>query len=84
VAEIQPAQQVVRTGRLVFRPLIWWGTEGPAQPGNKPLIRVNALYGAMSDLRMLWLAVTGRLPEEYRRLGLGQAAPISRAAQSQI
>ena len=37
---------------------------------NRPLIRVNALYGARSDLRMLWLAVTGRLPAEYQRLGL--------------
>jgi hypothetical protein len=37
---------------------------------NRPLIRVNALYGAASDLRMLWLAVTGGLTKEYRRLGL--------------
>jgi hypothetical protein len=37
---------------------------------NQPLIRVNALYGAMSDLRMLWLALTGGLRAEYRRLGL--------------
>ena len=37
---------------------------------NQPLIRVNALYGAMSDLRMLWLALTGGLAAEYGRLGL--------------
>ena len=40
---------------------------------NRPLIRVNALWGAFSDLRMLWMALTGGLPAEYRRLGL---API--------
>ena len=51
---------------------------------NRPLIRVNPLYGAVSDLRMLFLAITGRLPEEYRRLGLGQAAPLARTASSQV
>lgn len=44
---------------------------------NRPLIRVNALYGAASDLRMMWLGLTGQLPAEYRRLGLD---PISPAA----
>ena len=42
---------------------------------NHPLIRVNPFYGALSDLRMMWLALTGRLPREYARLGLGLAAP---------
>src|SRR4051812_39426374 len=42
---------------------------------NRPLIRVNPFYGAISDLRMMWLAITGRLPQEYSRLGLGLAAP---------
>jgi hypothetical protein len=37
---------------------------------NQPLIRVNALFGAMADLRMCWLALTGGLAREYRRLGL--------------
>lgn len=37
---------------------------------NQPLIRVNAFYGAIADLRMCWLALTGRLIGEYRRLGL--------------
>jgi hypothetical protein len=37
---------------------------------NQPLIRVNALYGAIADLRMCWLALTGRLKDEYRRLRL--------------
>ena len=47
---------------------------------NRPLIRVNPLYGAISDLRMMWLAVTGRLPREYARLGLGTAGRISARA----
>jgi hypothetical protein len=42
---------------------------------NQPLIRVNPFYGALCDLRMMWLAITGRLPQEYARLGLGLAAP---------
>jgi hypothetical protein len=42
---------------------------------NRPLIRVNPLYGALSDLRMMWLGVTGGLPREYARLGLAAAAP---------
>lgn len=44
---------------------------------NRPLIRVNAFYGALSDLRMMWLGLTGQLPAEYRRLGL---APIGSGA----
>ncbi|HET6620479.1 MAG TPA: DUF962 domain-containing protein [Dongiaceae bacterium] len=42
---------------------------------NRPLIRVNPLYGAISDLRMCWLAVTGGLASEYARLGLGRPEP---------
>jgi hypothetical protein len=42
---------------------------------NRPLIRVNPLYGALCDLRMLWLGVTGGLPREYARLGLASVAP---------
>jgi len=42
---------------------------------NQPLIKVKPLYGAISDLRMMALAITGRLPREYARLGLGSAAP---------
>jgi len=40
---------------------------------NQPLIRVNPLYGALCDLRMMGLAISGRLPREYARLGLGRA-----------
>ncbi len=42
---------------------------------NRPLIRINPFYGAVSDLRMCWLALTGGLRAEYARLGLGLPAP---------
>src|SRR5437762_11399394 len=29
---------------------------------NQPLVRINPFYGALSDLRMMGLAITGRLP----------------------
>jgi len=45
---------------------------------NRPLIRVNPFYGAISDLRMCWLALTGRLRAEYARLGLGRPEPKAR------
>ena len=45
---------------------------------NRPLIRVNAFYGALCDLRMMGLGLTGRLPAEYRRLGLDPIAPAVR------
>ena len=47
---------------------------------NRPLIRINPLYGALCDLRMMWLAVTGGLPREYSRLGLARAASGPKAA----
>jgi hypothetical protein len=46
---------------------------------NRPLIRINPLYGAICDLRMMWLAITGGLPREYARLGLVTAAPPPKA-----
>ncbi len=48
---------------------------------NLPLIKVNPLYGAFCDLRMLWLAATGRLYAEYRRLGLNPDLPTSEVAR---
>jgi len=45
---------------------------------NRPLIRVNPFYGAISDLRMCCLALSGRLNAEYARLGLGRAGPKER------
>jgi ubiquinone/menaquinone biosynthesis C-methylase UbiE len=38
--------------------------------GNQPLIRVNAFWGAVADLRMCWLALTGRLSAEMIRKGM--------------
>lgn len=45
---------------------------------NQPLIKVNAFYGAMADLKMCWLGLTGGIGAEYARLGLGAAAPLRR------
>ena len=47
---------------------------------NRPLIRINPLFGALCDLRMMWLAMTGGLPAEYARLGLAGAGPRPKAA----
>ena len=47
---------------------------------NRPLIRINPLYGAFCDLRMMWLAMTGGLSREYARLGLGRATARRKAA----
>ena len=47
--------------------------------GNRPLIRINPFYGMIADMRMCWLAATGRLGAEYRRLGLGNPAPVEPA-----
>ncbi len=49
----------------------WWVEH------NQPLIRVNAFYGALADLRMCWLALTGGIGAEYSRLGLGAPVPRS-------
>ena len=49
---------------------------------NRPLIRVNPFYGAISDLRMCWLALTGGLKAEYARLGLGR--PQRNSARAKV
>lgn len=51
----------------------WWVEH------NEPLIRVNAFYGALADLKMCWLAITGGVNAEYRRLDLGAPAPRPRS-----
>jgi len=43
--------------------------------GNRPLIRVNPIFGMFADVRMCFLAATGRLRAEYARLGLGEPLP---------
>ena len=50
---------------------------------NQPLIKVNAFYGALADMRMCWLAATGGLAQEYERLGLGSPAPLSHRAPAE-
>jgi hypothetical protein len=46
---------------------------------NKPLIAVNPFYGAVADVKMCWLALTGGLQREYVRLGLAPAeAPTAK------
>lgn len=50
---------------------------------NQPLIKVNAFYGAIADMRMCWLALTGKLPQEYERLGLGSPAPLIHRAPAE-
>jgi len=42
---------------------------------NQPLIKVNAFWGAVADIRMSWLALTGRLRGEYARHGIAQPSP---------
>jgi hypothetical protein len=48
---------------------------------NRPLIAVNPFYGAIADLRMCWLALTGGLHQEYVRLGLTPISPDQRVAK---
>ncbi len=48
---------------------------------NQPLIRVNALYGAMADLRMCYLGLTGGIGAEYERLGLGARGAATARSQ---
>ena len=43
--------------------------------GNQPLVMVNALWGAVADLRMCWLAATGRMGSELERHGIVHRAP---------
>lgn len=43
--------------------------------GNQPLIRVNAFWGAVADLRMCWLAMTGRMAGELARTRIARLSP---------
>jgi hypothetical protein len=60
----QPVQVVFGTGCAIALGSHW------TIEGNQPLIRVNALFGAITDHWMCWPALTGRLEGEYRRLRL--------------
>ncbi|MGH6926679.1 MAG: Mpo1-like protein [Dongiaceae bacterium] len=39
--------------------------------GNRPMIAVNPVWGAAADIRMTWLAATGRLRSELDRHQIG-------------
>ncbi|WP_459851732.1 Mpo1-like protein [Dongia sp. agr-C8] len=41
---------------------------------NRSMIRVNPVWGAVADLRMFWLAVTGGLQRELDRAGRTRAS----------
>jgi SAM-dependent methyltransferase len=41
---------------------------------NQPLITVSAFWGAVADVRMCWLALTGQVGREYARHGIAQPA----------
>ncbi|WP_374380637.1 Mpo1-like protein [Dongia sp.] len=53
----------------------WWVEH------NQPLIRVNAFYGALADLKMCGLALTGGITAEYKRLDLGAPRPNRQPAE---
>lgn len=42
--------------------------------GNRPMIAVNPVWGAVADLRMAWLAATGRLRSELDRYQIDAAS----------
>lgn len=42
--------------------------------GNRPMIAVNPVWGAFADMRMTWLAGTGRLPAELHRHRIARTA----------
>jgi hypothetical protein len=44
--------------------------------GQPALVGSIPFYGMLADVRMFWLATTGRLRGEYLRLGLGEPTPI--------
>jgi hypothetical protein len=46
---------------------------------NRSLIRVNPFWGALADLRMFSLALTGGLAAELQKAGAQPAAPATRA-----
>ncbi|HWA50418.1 MAG TPA: methyltransferase domain-containing protein [Dongiaceae bacterium] len=43
--------------------------------GNQPLIRISVFWGAVADLRMCWLAMTGRMAGELSRNRIARPSP---------
>ncbi|HEX6120811.1 MAG TPA: DUF962 domain-containing protein [Dongiaceae bacterium] len=52
--------------------------------GNQPLIRVNAAWGALADLRMCWLAIMGKLEAEFAKYGIAEPDQAALAATSLV
>ena len=44
---------------------------------NHSMVRVNPIWGAIADLRMFWLAMTGRLQHEIDRSNGRPSRPLS-------
>jgi hypothetical protein len=49
---------------------------------NQPMIPVNPVWGAVADLRMTWLATTGRLAPELARHGATGARLPARSGRA--
>lgn len=47
---------------------------------NHSMIRVNPVWGALADLRMFWMALTGALQNEIDRCGLPAERSFARDA----
>jgi hypothetical protein len=48
--------------------------------GNQPLILVNPIWDAVADLRMSWLAATGRIGAEFAKYEIAAAVAPSPSA----
>lgn len=59
VAAIHQSEPMYMIGGIALSYAIAIGSHWMIE-GNQPLIRVNALYGAVADLKMCWLALTRR------------------------
>ena len=47
--------------------------------GRRPLLLINPLFGALCDLRMFFLAITGRLEAELSRYGIVTESVVARS-----
>jgi hypothetical protein len=50
--------------------------------GNRPLVLVNPIWGAVADLRMSWLAATGRLGAQFTKYEIAAAIAPSPSASA--
>jgi len=49
---------------------------------NQPLIRVNAFWGALANMRMCGLAATNRLYKEYEKYGISPTKSVLKSVES--